>query len=139
VEPNQIAAPRVTPAMTRRTSIILAVVALALVVALAGSASGVVHAAKATRNVSADPDGDLAFTKKRLTAPRGRITLKMKNPSSSGLPHGIAIKKKKGAEVDPGGTSTVTIRLTPGTYTYYCPVAGHRAAGMKGRLTVTKN
>ena len=125
--------------MSRRTStILLAVVSLGLLVALAASASGLVHAARATRNLSADPDGDLAFTKKRLTAPRGRITLKMKNPSSSGLQHGIAIKKKKGTVVNPGGTSTVTIKLTPGVYTYYCPVAGHRAAGMKGRLTVTK-
>ena len=35
-----------------------------------------------------------------------------------------------------GGTSTVTVTLKPGTYTFYCSVDGHEAAGMKGTLTV---
>ena len=44
---------------------------------------------------------------------------------------------KDGATVQPGGTSTVTVKLKPGTYTFYCPVDGHKAAGMKGTLTVS--
>jgi uncharacterized cupredoxin-like copper-binding protein len=35
-----------------------------------------------------------------------------------------------------GSASTVTVTLQPGTYTYYCPVPAHRAAGMTGTLTV---
>jgi uncharacterized cupredoxin-like copper-binding protein len=35
-----------------------------------------------------------------------------------------------------GGKSTVTADLKPGTYEFYCPVDGHKAAGMKGTLTV---
>jgi len=30
----------------------------------------------------------------------------------------------------------VTVTLKPGTYQFYCPVPGHKAAGMKGTLTV---
>lgn len=36
----------------------------------------------------------------------------------------------------PGETSTATLQLFAGTYTYYCSVPGHRAAGMVGTLTV---
>jgi uncharacterized cupredoxin-like copper-binding protein len=108
----------------------------AAALALAGAASGGVHAARATRHLSADPNGDFSFTRKRLSAPPGRVTLVMKNPSSSGLPHGIAIKGRKGKTVNPGGTSRVTVTLKRGTYTYYCPVPGHRSFGMKGRIRI---
>jgi uncharacterized cupredoxin-like copper-binding protein len=41
-----------------------------------------------------------------------------------------------GPVVSNGGISTVTAALKPGTYTFYCSVDGHEAAGMKGTLTV---
>ena len=41
-----------------------------------------------------------------------------------------------GKVVQNGGTSTVSENLKPGTYTFYCSVDGHEAAGMKGTLTV---
>ena len=121
--------------MTRTT---IAAVAGAASLAVAAGASGGVHKAATTRNLSADPGGDLAFTKTRLRATPGRVTLVMRNPSTSGLPHGIGIKRKRGEAVDPGETSRVSIRLGPGRYTYYCTVPGHRAAGMKGRLVVRR-
>ena len=62
----------------------------------------------------------------------------MKNASS--VPHDIAIKgngvTEAGKVVSNGGTSTVSTSLKPGTYTFYCTVDGHEAAGMKGTLTV---
>jgi uncharacterized cupredoxin-like copper-binding protein len=116
----------------------IAAVAGAVSLAVAAGASGGVQTAATTKRLAADPNGDLTFTKTRMRAERGRVTLVMRNPASSGLPHGIGIKRKRGASVDPGETSRVSIRLAPGRYTYYCTVAGHRAAGMKGRLRVRR-
>ena len=39
--------------------------------------------------------------------------------------------------IAPGATATLTVDLTKtGHYTFYCPIPGHRAAGMVGVLTV---
>jgi uncharacterized cupredoxin-like copper-binding protein len=62
----------------------------------------------------------------------------MSNPSP--VQHGVAIEgngvSKTGSIVNQGGTSTVTAKLKPGKYTFFCPVPGHRQAGMQGTLTV---
>jgi uncharacterized cupredoxin-like copper-binding protein len=95
--------------------------------------------------VSADPTGDLAYTKKTLTAKAGKVTIVMAYPNNSATAnaytqHNIAIKghgvKVLGKPVYPGGTSTVTATLKPGVYEFYCSVPGHEAAGMKGTLVV---
>jgi azurin len=104
----------------------------------APSAAPVAHAARVTTlRLTADPHGALRFNTKRLTARAGRVQIVLKNPSSSGMPHGIAIKGHgSGRVVGPGGTSTVTATLKRGTYTFLCPVPGHAQGGMTGTLTV---
>jgi uncharacterized cupredoxin-like copper-binding protein len=91
-----------------------------------------------TVHLSAVP-GKLAFNTKKLKTKAGTVTLSMSNPSTFG--HGISVEghgvDKDGKVVQHGGTSTVTVKLKPGTYTFYCPVPGHRQAGMQGTLTVT--
>jgi plastocyanin len=90
-----------------------------------------------TLKLAADKSA-LKFDKSSLTAKAGKVTLKMANPSQ--IPHAVAIKGN-GVDVDGktignGETSTASADLKPGTYTFYCPVPGHEAAGMKGTLTV---
>jgi len=80
----------------------------------------------------------LKFDPSKLTAKAGKVTLQMANPS--GLPHAVSIEGN-GVDVDgntvgKGGTSTASADLKAGTYDFYCPVDGHRAAGMVGKLTV---
>jgi uncharacterized cupredoxin-like copper-binding protein len=91
-----------------------------------------------TVKLSADPTGALKFDKSTLTAKSGKVTIDMSNPSP--LPHGVAVEgngvDKDGQVVNKGGTSTVSVTLKPGKYTFYCPVPGHRQAGMQGTLTV---
>jgi uncharacterized cupredoxin-like copper-binding protein len=92
-----------------------------------------------TLSLSADPSGALKFNKKVLSTKSGAVTINMKNPSS--VPHGIAVEgngvDKDGQAVTSGGTSTVSVTLKPGKYTFYCPVDSHKQAGMQGTLTVT--
>ena len=91
-----------------------------------------------TLEIDADPNGQLKFLASSATATPGKVTLKMANKSS--VPHDIAVKggaiNQVGPVVQNGGVSTVTTTLQPGTYTFYCSVDGHEAAGMKGTLTV---
>ena len=88
--------------------------------------------------IDADPTGQLKFLASSGTATAGSVTLRMKNASST--PHDIAIQgsgvSQIGQIVSNGGVSTVTASLKPGTYTFYCSVPGHEAAGMKGTITV---
>jgi plastocyanin len=78
-----------------------------------------------------------AFQSTKATAPAGQLTVKMLNKSP--LQHDIVLQGVSGAHgkvVPQGGTSTFTVNLKPGKYTYFCSVPGHEAAGMKGTLTV---
>jgi plastocyanin len=88
--------------------------------------------------IDADPTGQLKFLASKASATAGQVTLRMKNMSST--PHDIAITgggvNQVGQIVSNGGVSSVSTSLKPGTYTFYCSVDGHRAAGMLGTLTV---
>jgi len=90
-----------------------------------------------TLKLAADKSA-LKFDKSSLTAKAGKVTLEMSNPSQ--VAHAVAIKGNgvdvDGKTVGNGETSTASTDLKPGTYTFYCPVPGHEAAGMKGTLTV---
>lgn len=90
--------------------------------------------------IAASENGGLSFTKKTLSAQAGTVTITMDNPSGDTLPHAVAIEgngvDQDGNIAQPGGTSKVSAKLKPGTYTFYCPVGSHRQAGMEGTLTV---
>jgi uncharacterized cupredoxin-like copper-binding protein len=87
----------------------------------------------------ADPEGQLRFTTGNLPAKAGTVTVSFANASP--LPHNMTIAqgtKVLGATPTfQGGVKTLTLNLKPGTYTFYCSVPGHRAAGMEGKLTVS--
>ena len=94
--------------------------------------------ASSSLKLAADPSGALKFDKSKLAAKAGNVSIVMTNPSA--VPHGVALEGNgvdtDGPVVDQGKTSTVKANLKAGTYTFYCPVPGHRQAGMEGTLTV---
>ena len=91
-----------------------------------------------TLKLSADAGGALKFDKSTLTAKVGKATIVLDNPSS--LPHAVEVEgqgiEEETDTIGKGETTKVTVDLKPGKYEYYCPVDGHKAAGMEGTLTV---
>ena len=69
---------------------------------------------------------------------RGLVENQIAHPRrGSAMPAGIkGPVTGAGPIVGSGGTSTFTVTLKPGTYTFFCEVPGHEAAGMKGTLVV---
>jgi mono/diheme cytochrome c family protein len=110
----------------------------ALATAVGGGQKALVQAAGGKAEIDADPNGQLLFQAKAAQAKPGKLTLTSKNASST--PHNIAVQGPGANAIGPigsgGHVSTVTVNLTPGTYTFYCSVPGHRQAGMQGKLTV---
>jgi plastocyanin len=86
-----------------------------------------------TVKVSAPADGALKFDQATLTAKAGTVTFDFSNPSQ--VPHAFEVEGNATDTVTEADAS-VTADLKPGTYEYFCPVAGHRQAGMEGTLTV---
>ena len=91
---------------------------------------------------SANSSGQLLYTVKAATATAGPVTISMTN--MSGTAHNLAIQQGTGATgtlvgstpISASGTNSIRVNLKPGTYTFFCQVSGHRAAGMSGTLTV---
>jgi uncharacterized cupredoxin-like copper-binding protein len=107
---------------------------LATAVKAAGSGKPAVEKA-GSLEVDADPTGQLAYVTNKAQGTAGAMTVKMANKSST--PHDIVIDGKgKGQIVQNGGVSQFQANFAAGSYTFYCSVPGHRAAGMQGKLTV---
>ncbi len=92
-----------------------------------------------TLKLAANPAGQLAYTTKSLSAKAGKLTIDFSNASP--VEHDVAIAQGSTVAgqtpVFTGGSKTVTVTLKPGSYSFYCTVPGHRAAGMEGTLTVS--
>ncbi len=89
--------------------------------------------------LAANPEGQLSYDTKQLSAKAGRVTITMTNTSP--LAHNMTLAHA-GTVVGAtptfqGGSKTLTLSLKAGTYKFYCSVPGHRQGGMEGTLTVS--
>lgn len=57
--------------------------------------------------------------------------------NDGGVAHTLLIKDVDGFKLSIGDTDTGTVALDAGTYTLYCDIPGHEAAGMHAELTVS--
>lgn len=70
----------------------------------------------------------------------GKVTFEVKNTGK--IQHDLVVSgpgvsgAAKTPLLTPGQTAKLTVTLVAGSYTLYCSVAGHRAAGMSAKLTV---
>lgn len=84
--------------------------------------------------------GDIMFDTTAITAKVGQpVTVTITNTGA--LEHSFVIDALdvKIEHVQPGQTGTATFTPTEaGTFDFYCNVAGHKEAGMKGTLTISQ-
>ena len=135
--------------MTKRTARIVALAGLTATLGLGacsaddgqkeakGTATEPTAAATSGPSVNVEAH-DISLTPKELQATAGDVTIRYTN--SGVIQHTLLIDGVDGFKLDvatSGDTDTGTVKLAPGTYTMYCDIAGHRAAGMEGRLVVS--
>jgi uncharacterized cupredoxin-like copper-binding protein len=78
---------------------------------------------------------EFTFTLSRLTVPTGSVTFRVTNSGEKA--HDFKILGRKTKRLAPGQSQAITVTFAkPGKYHFFCTVAGHAAAGMKGLLTV---
>lgn len=81
---------------------------------------------------------DIDYSEAPETLPAGEVTVAIDNQGA--IVHNVVFEELGDAvivEAAGGETAVGTVTVEAGqTYTYYCSIPGHRAAGMEGALTV---
>jgi plastocyanin len=112
---------------------------LATSAATVSSAQAPASGSSTSLKLAANPEGQLKYNTKELSAPAGKVTITMANMSP--VEHNVTVAQGStvlgATPTFKGGSETLTLNLKPGTYTFYCSVPGHRQAGMEGTLTVS--
>ena len=126
--------------MNRHVRLLATVLLGVLLAGCGNSGSGSEQSGDAPAAADADVTfvaDDVVYNEAPRTVPAGQVTIGLVNEGST--PHDVAIEEV-GDEVivtaQGGQTATGQAELEPGTYTYYCSIPGHRAAGMEGTFTV---
>jgi uncharacterized cupredoxin-like copper-binding protein len=116
-----------------------ATVALALAGAAVAAFATHSHAAAGMKVNVTEREYHITLSKKKVAA--GTVTFTVKNTGH--IAHALAVSgaglsgvKKLGA-IAPGKTRTLTVKVSGGKLTVWCPMPGHAALGMKTSLTIS--
>ena len=126
----------------RRTTL-LTVGALALTAPLVAACGGGGSKTPSASSTTGGPHSSLTvhakdalkFDKTAYTATAGTVDVTYVNDGT--IAHTLDIQNVKGFKLGIGTTDHGTVDLKPGTYTIFCDLPGHEAAGMKATLTVS--
>ena len=119
--------------------------ALTLVVAIAaaGLAALPAGARPSTFSYVQVVEKEFTLTPSRSSVRAGSVSLELVNFGMD--THDLVVqstkpgsKRLKFKQLDPKGRTERTLRLTPGRYTLWCSIAGHKAKGMRTTLLVKK-
>lgn len=89
-------------------------------------------------DVTVHAKDSLKFDKSDYTAKAGDVTIGYVDDGS--LTHTLLIEGKDGFKLQVtsrGDTKTGSVNLTAGSYTVFCDIPGHKAAGMQATLNVS--
>jgi plastocyanin len=134
-----------------RRFVVVALAPVLVVVAAGCGSSSKSSSIKSSTPAAAPAPGAVAIgvreTEYKLTPPNispksGKHTILAMNQGK--VTHAIEVegggasgKDVRSTDIAPGQSATITVDLKPGkTYTWYCPVDGHRGLGMKGQIAV---
>jgi plastocyanin len=81
---------------------------------------------------------DIGFKEKELKIGPGKVRIQEVNTGATAHTFELeGVSSGRKLSVPSGGSKdTAAFDLQPGTYTYFCDIAGHRQAGMEGKLIV---
>lgn len=82
---------------------------------------------------------DIAYEEAPEEVAAGTVDVELDNQGN--IEHNVVIEELDDQlilDAAAGESDSGSVELEPGTYTYYCDVAGHREAGMEGTLTVAE-
>jgi plastocyanin len=119
----------------RRTSLAIVSTMVAFVAAVAAGPTLAARSSAQATTVRTTMK-EFKFVLSTKTVRKGTVTFRLRNTGR--LPHDFKIAGKKSKLIAPGKTGLLTVTFRKaGSYAYLCTVAGHAAAGMKGKLRVT--
>lgn len=123
----------------RRTPLLIASAAVALTVPLAAcggddASPTTTTGASGGSSITVHAKDTLKFDATSYTAKAGPVDISYVNDGQ--VAHTLLIDEHEGFKLQIGGKDDGTVDLEAGTYTLYCDIAGHEAAGMKATLTV---
>lgn len=142
--------------MTSRAAVLLALSALAVATGgcgerrepggVAARTSPVALGEPAATTANAAATIDVSLGEYRLQPPDARLAragvIAFVATNDGQTRHALAVEGSAGeaasATLRPGERATIAVRLPPGTYKWFCPVADHEQRGMVGRVRVAE-